>query len=85
MIHDDLDAFENKIEEMALDVGVAFDNMTAGKSGNIDLLYVTSIGFLFVLTVALVSALYVYKQCKSLLFLTGCFCASVEVASKRWE
>lgn len=48
---------------MALDVGIAFDNMTAGKQG-IDLLYLTSISFLFLITVAIVTALFSYNKSK---------------------
>ena len=62
VLQQDVDAFENRIEEIALDVGVAFDKLTG--NGEVDLLYMTSIGFLIVLTVAIVSALFSYKQCK---------------------
>ena len=53
---------ENRIEEIALDVGIAFDNMT-GKGG-VDLLYLTSVSFLVVITIAIISALFSYKQSK---------------------
>ncbi len=48
---------------MALNVGIAFDNMTADKPG-IDLLYLTSMSFLFLITVAIVTALFSYKKSK---------------------
>lgn len=59
---EDVDAFEHRIEELALDVGIAFDNMTG--SGDVDLLYMMSISFLIFITVAIVSALISYKQSK---------------------
>ena len=54
-----MDAFENRIEEIALDVGIAVDNLA--RSSDVDLLYLTSIGFLVVITIAIVSALVTYK------------------------
>ena len=57
-----MDAFENRIEEIALDVGIAVDNLA--RSSDVDLLYLTSIGFLVVITIAIVSALVTYKQSK---------------------
>ena len=62
MIQEDIDAFENRIEEIALDVGIAVDNLA--RSSDVDLLYLTSVGFLVVVTIAIVSALVTYKQCK---------------------
>ena len=59
---EDVDAFENRIEELALDVGIAFDNMTG--NGEVDLLYTTSISFLIFITVAIISGLISYKQSK---------------------
>lgn len=59
MIKQDINAFENRIEELALDVGIAVDNLS--RSSDIDLLYLTSIGFLIVVTVAIVSGLMTYK------------------------
>mgnify|MGYP006982832450 CR=1 FL=1 len=64
MIAQDLDAFENQVQEMALNAGLAFDNMTGG--GQIDLLYATSVSFLIVITVAILAALFSYNKCKSL-------------------
>ena len=63
MIQEDIDAFENRIEEIALDVGLAVDNLA--RSSDVDLLYLTSVGFLVVVTIAIVSALVTYKQSKS--------------------
>ena len=57
-----MDAFEHHIEEIALDVGIAFDNMTG--NGEVDLLYMTSVSFLVFITFAIVSALISYKQSK---------------------
>lgn len=54
---------ENRLEEIALDVGIAFDNMS---SGQIDMLYATSIGFLVIITIAIVGALFSYNKSKSL-------------------
>ena len=60
-----MNAFENHIEEMALDVGIAIDNMAKSSgTSSIDLLYMTSIGFLIIVTIAIVSALFQYKQSK---------------------
>lgn len=60
-----MSAFENHIEEMALDVGIAIDNMAKSSgTSSIDLLYMTSIGFLIIVTIAIVSALFQYKQSK---------------------
>lgn len=59
MIKQDIDFFENRMEELALDVGIAVDNLS--RSSDIDLLYLTSIGFLIVVTVAIVSGLMTYK------------------------
>ena len=44
---------------MALDVGIAVDNLS--RSTDIDLLYLTSVGFLIVVTIAIVSGLITYK------------------------
>jgi len=66
VIQEDVDAFENRIEEIALDVGIAFDNLTG--NGDVDLLYLTSITFLIIITVAIVSALFSYKQRKCQLY-----------------
>ena len=63
VVAQDVNAFENKIEEIALDVGIAFDNMTAGQGG-VDLLYLTSVSFLFLITVAIVAALFSYNRSK---------------------
>ena len=63
MIQEDVDAFENRIEEIALDVGIAVDNLA--RSSDVDLLYLTAVGFLVVVTIAIVSALITYKQSKS--------------------
>lgn len=62
VLTEDIDAFENHIEELALDVGIAFDNMTGGSQ--VDLLYMTSVSFLIFITFAIVSALISYKQSK---------------------
>ena len=62
VIHDDVDAFENRIEEIALDVGIAVDNLA--RNSDVDLLYLTSIGFLIVITIAIISALVTYKSSK---------------------
>ena len=62
VLQQDIDAFENHIEELALDVGIAFDNLTG--NGSLDILYATSMAFLFVVTFAIVGALYSYKQSK---------------------
>ena len=59
MIHDDVDAFENHLEDIALDVGLALDNLV--RDNSVDLLYLTSIGFFFILTIAIVSGLVTYK------------------------
>ena len=67
-----MDAFENRVEEIALDVGIAVDNLTRGT--DVDLLYLTSVGFLVVLTVAIVSALMTYKQSKYHLFIAFLRC-----------
>ena len=50
---------------MALDVGIAVDNLS--RSTDIDLLYLTSVGFLIVVTIAIISGLITYKQSKKLL------------------
>ena len=44
-------------------MGIAVDNLA--RSSDVDLLYLTSIGFLVVVTIAIVSALVTYKQSKS--------------------
>lgn len=62
VIAEDFDAFENRVEEIAIDVGIAVDNLA--RSSDIDLLYLTSVGFLIVVTLAIVSALATYKSCK---------------------
>ena len=67
LIRQDINSFENKVEEIALDVGVAVDNLS--RSSDIDLLYLTSIGFLIVVTIAIVSGLITYKQSKPIFFL----------------
>ena len=56
--------FENKVEEIALDVGIAIDNLT--KNSDVDLLYMTSIGFFFIVMLALCTAFYSYKERKCL-------------------
>ena len=66
LIRQDINSFENKVEEIALDVGVAVDNLS--RSSDIDLLYLTSIGFLIVVTIAIVSGLITYKQSKPIFF-----------------
>ena len=60
MIHDDLDAFENHIPDIALDLGLAVDNLV--RDNSVDLLYLTSVGFFFILTIAIVSSLVTYKS-----------------------
>ena len=62
VIVDELNGFESRIEEMALDVGIAIDNLNS--RGDMDVLYMTSVAFLLVLTVAIVSAIASYKQSK---------------------
>ena len=59
VIHDDVDAFENHLEDIALDVGVAMNNLV--RENSVDALYLTSIGFLFIITIAIVSGLVTYK------------------------
>ena len=62
VLQEDVDAFENRIEEIALDVGIAVDNLA--RASDVDLLYLTSVGFLVVITIAIASALFTYKQGK---------------------
>ena len=62
VLQQDIDAFENQIEVMALDVGIAFDNLTG--NGSLDFMYAMSMAFLFVVTFAIAGALYSYKQSK---------------------
>ncbi len=54
-----MEAFENGIEEIALDIGIVFDNLTG--NGGIDLLYMTSITFLIIITVTTIGVLFSYK------------------------
>ena len=73
VIADEINGFETRIEEMALDVGIAIDNLNA--RGDMDVLYMTSIAFLLVLTIAIVSAISSYKQRKY----------KLQLSSARWE
>jgi len=57
-----MDAFENGIEEIALDIGIVFDKLTG--NGGIDLLYMTSITFLIIITVSIIGVLFSYKKSK---------------------
>jgi len=57
-----MDAFENGIEEIALNIGIVFDNLTG--NGGIDLLYMTSITFLIIITVSVIGVLFSYKKSK---------------------
>ena len=45
-------------------MGIAIDNMT--KNSDTDLLYLTSIGFFFIVMLALITAFYSYKERKYL-------------------
>ena len=76
MITDEINNFEDRIEEMALDVGIAIDNLSA--RGDMDLLYMTSVAFLLVITVAIVSAIASYKQRKCSLSLFNLICVILE-------
>ena len=76
MITDEINNFEDRIEEMALDVGIAIDNLSA--RGDMDLLYMTSVAFLLVITVAIVSAIASYKQRKCNLSLLNLICVNLE-------
>ena len=43
-------------------MGIAIDNLT--RNSDVDLLYITSIGFFFIIMLALITAFYSYKERK---------------------
>mmetsp|Transcript_12048 Transcript_12048/g.16353 ORF Transcript_12048/g.16353 Transcript_12048/m.16353 type:complete len:80 (+) Transcript_12048:601-840(+) len=51
---------EYRLSEIASNVGTTWNNMS--ETGEIDLLYATSISFLVVITVAIVAALFSYHR-----------------------
>lgn len=55
---------EYRLSEIATNVGNSWNRMS--ETGEIDLLYATSIGFLVVITIAIVAALFSYHRSKSL-------------------
>ena len=54
---------EYRLSEIATNVGNSWNRMS--ETGEIDLLYATSIGFLVVITIAIVAALFSYNRSKS--------------------
>ena len=62
MIQEDIDALEYRMSEIASNIGQSWNNMSS--TGEIDLLYATSIGFLVIITVAIVAALFSYHRSK---------------------
>ena len=54
---------EHGLSEIATNVGTSWNNMS--QTNEIDLLYATSVGFLIVITVSIVAALFSYNRSKS--------------------